>query len=833
MNRFLISSWAFVVLMLVFGASLAATPPTVWPAEVRLQRVGERQRVLVHENLPTGDIGGVVTGEVKLTTRDQTVVKIDGHQVVAVGEGTTSVEIQVGDDLVAIPVTVNLDRNSANIRFTRDVLPVLSRAGCNSGACHGALAGKGGFRLSLAGYDPVGDHRRITIEADGRRIELADPGRSLVLAKPSGAIVHKGGLKLPVDSAGYRTVAEWIAQGAAGPNDPKFGPEPKLVSVKLFPPEVVVRPGQPLAMMVMATYADGQKRDVTDLAKFISTDEAIARVDTDGNITVLGHGVGAITVWYSSQIAVARLVSPYEYDVPDSVYADEPSANFVDELVTAQLRKLNLAPNPLCDDETFVRRAYVDTIGLIPTRDEVETFVADPRDDKRQRLVDELLGREEFVDYWAYKWSDIFLISGTSLRPNAVKSYYQFVRNEVAANTPWDRLVRKVITARGDSLVRGEANFYAVHQDPESMSENVAQAFLGLSIGCAKCHNHPLEKWTNDQYYAMANHFSRVRAKGWGGEVRNGDGSRTIYVVDRGELIQPLTGKPQPPTPLDGTPIAFDDPRDRRDVLADWLTSADNEAFARAITNRVWANFFGIGLVESVDDLRASNPPRNEPLMRAAADYLVEHDFDLKVLMRAILTSRTYQRSSLPSPLNKDDSHYFSRYFPRRMMAEVLHDAICQVTNVPTTFNEIAFPGADTEKTNFYPLGTRAVELYDSAVKSYFLQSHGRNPREIVCECERTAVPSMTQMLHLCNGDTLLGKLRDPQSRVTTLLEQIDDVDGMIDDVYLRSLARRPTARERAELTEMISAATVEDRRVVIEDFLWAVMSSREFLFQH
>ena len=428
------------------------------------------------------------------------------------------------------------------------------------------------------------------------------------------------------------------------------------------------------------------------------------------------------------------------------------------------------------------------------------------------------------------------MLNGTRLRPAALKTYYQWIHKQVADGVPWDQFVRAIVTATGESVENGPTNFYALSQSPEDMTENVCQAFLGLSIGCAKCHNHPLEKWTNDQYYGMASLFARVKAKGWGGEGRDGDGRRTLYVAESGELVQPRTGKPQPPTPLDGRALDFDDPADRRVSLARWLTAPENPYFARSITNRVWASYFGVGLVEKVDDMRVSNPASNDALLAAAADYLVQHKFDLKALMRVILQSNAYQRSSRPLPGNHLDHRFYSRYYPRRMMAEVLHDAIVQVTEVPTRFDSIAFPGADRQKTDFYPLGTRAVQLYDAAVENYFLQTFGRNPRRIVCECERSDEPTMVQVLHLSNGATLNEKLHAPGNRLDKLLrlrrEGMSSA-ALVDEIYLACLSRYPTETERQQLLALLPPPGAQTEAEIVEDVFWGLMSSREFLFNH
>ena len=716
-----------------------------------------------------------------------------------------------------------------DVSFELDVVPILSKAGCNGGGCHGALAGKGGFRLSLFGYDPAADHLSITRDAHGRRIDLADPGASLLLTKPTTALAHKGGKRIDVDGEEYRLLAAWIAAGCPGPRPG----EKTLSAIELGPAETVATPGRSVALTVTARYSDGSARDVTRLAKFSSADEAIATVDAGGTVSVIGYGEGAVTAWFSSKIAVARVLAPFPHQVPAEVYRQAPRANLIDDLVLEQLEKLHLKPSPPCDDATFLRRAFLDTIGRLPSPEEVHGFLADQSPGKRERLVDLLVSRPEFVDYWAYKWSDVLLVTGSKLRPNAVNAYYQWIRDRVAENAPWDRLVSDVLTSRGSSLENGATNYFAVHQDPEAMAENTSQAFLSLSIGCAKCHNHPLEKWTNDQYYAFANLFSRVRSKGWGGDSRSGDGQRTLFVDSRGELLQPRTGRPQPPAPLDGVPLAPDDPADRRAALAAWVTSRDNPYFTRSIVNRVWANFFGIGLVEPVDDLRTSNPASNEKLLNALCAYTVDHHYDLKSLMRLILLSETYRRSSDPLPENRDDRRWFARTYPKRLMAEVLSDAICDVTGVRDSYTEVALNDGSSEKITGYDDDTRAIQLHDSAVKNYFLKTFGRNARDITCECERSSQPSLVQALHLSNGSTVNDKLASKSGRVTQILATDPKARALVDEAWVRSLSRLPTDAERKPFEEMLEQAKPEERREIVEDMYWSLLTSREFLFRH
>ena len=719
--------------------------------------------------------------------------------------------------------------SSPVISFRNDVLPVLSKVGCNSGACHGALAGKGGLRLSLRGYDPESDYFNLTRQALGRRVELSDPGRSLLLTKPTGIVPHKGGVRFDVDSEEYRVIADWLSRGAPGPS----ASDASVVKVSVDPALKVAAEGESHQLSVIAHFDDGTTKDVTQWSRFASADDTVANVDADGMVAVVGCGEGAITAWYSSKIGIGRVTSPFPHKINPDAYQDFQPANFLDEIVLQKLEQLNLLPSPAASEETFVRRAFLDTIGTLPTIEEVDSYLSDKSENRRELLVDALLERSEFVDYWTYQWSDLLLINGRSLRPKAVKAFYQWVRQQVEADVPWDEFVRSVLTASGSSIDNGATNFFAIHQDPENMAENASQAFLGLSIGCAKCHNHPLEKWTNDQYYAFANLFARVKAKGWGGDPRNGDGVRTVFAADHGELVQPIRGRPQPPTPLDGQSLGFDFALDRRKPLADWMTSPDNPYFARAITNRVWARFFGKGLVERVDDMRLTNPASNEELLSAAANYLTENDFDMKALMRVILLSATYARSSQSLPENQSETRFYSRYYPRRLMAEVLLDAISDVTNVPTEFSDISFDGADKQKTDFYPKGTRAIQLYDSAVASYFLKSFGRNDRAITCECQRSDEPSMVQVLHISNGDTLNGKLEAKDNWLGDVLDKTLSDEYVVKLAYRRALGRQPTENESREILASFGEYGASERRQLFEDLLWGLMSSREFLFNH
>ena len=805
-----------------FAAEIA-----ILPEEITLDGPEARQRVLVVKR-EDGNVSGEVASPEISIDKPEIVELVDGV-LQAKGNGTATITARTADGSTSRKVTVSQFDQPFVWSFEQHVLPILTRQGCNMGACHGAVAGKGGFRLSLRAYDPPRDHYNITREARGRRVEMADPARSLLLTKPTMATPHKGSRRLHPGSRDYRILAEWITDGAAPPS----GDTPAIERIEILPELSVLKKGEKQRVLVTAFYNDGSSMDVTEWAKFASADESIAMVDEDGQVEIIGNGEGAVSALFSSKVALARFRSPFPNEVPADVFTKAPRGNEIDDLVLAQLDQLNLRPSGRTSDETFIRRVFLDTVGILPEVDETRAFLADKAPDKRKKMIDNLLQREEFTDYWTYRWSDIFLVSGKLLRPDAVKSYHDWIRSGVADNKPWDEMVSEVVTAKGGSTEEGATNFYAVHQDPETMAENVSQAFLSLSIGCAKCHDHPLEKWTNDQYYAFANLFSRVRAKGWGGDTRNGDGIRTLYVEPRGDLMQPRTGRPQIPAPLDGDPIDPDDTGDRREALAGWLTSGENPYFARSIANRVWAAYFGRGLVDPVDDLRASNPASNEPLLDLISAYLVENDFDLRELMRFILNSETYQRSGEVLSENRDDPKYLSRHFPRRLMAEVLHDAITDVTNVSAKFENITLNDGSMQKTEFYEEGTRALELFDSAVESYFLQTFGRNEREITCECERSNQPSMVQVLHLSNGDTLNDKLADPKGVVAEFLKSGKSDDAIIEEAYLTALSRMPTPREKNGLMAELKGADDVQRKLIIEDLFWALMTSREFLFQH
>ncbi len=713
--------------------------------------------------------------------------------------------------LVFLLVARHDPAHAAEVSFRNNVQPVLSKAGCNAGACHGAVAGQNGFHLSLRGYDDDGDWLALTRQALGRRVTPSNPGNSLLLLKATATLPHKGGKRFEVESVEYNILADWIALGAPGPK----ADEPRIERIQMDPPQVVLTNGASFQFKVTATFSDGHQEDVTRWTKYTAANASVTTVDETGNVKVVGFGEGAITGWYLSRLTIANVASPYTNQVAPEVFAKVPQRNFIDTLGLEKLRSLNLPPSPRCTDEEFIRRAYVDTIGLIPKAVEVRDFLKDSTPDKRDKLIETLLQRPEYVDYWAYKWSDLLLVSSKKLSAPAVWSYHNWIHNEVAANTGWDEMARRLVTAQGSTLENGAANFYVLRDDPRDMSEMTSQAFLGMSINCAKCHNHPMEKWTNDQYYQMANLFARVRMKS-GPQT----GEQIIFAAASGDLVQPLRGKAQVPAPLDGKTVATEDPADRRVPMAQWLTSPENPYFTRAIVNRVWANYLGVGLVESVDDLRVSNPASDEVLFAATTKFLVSKNYDLRALMRLILQSETYQRSSVALPGNEGDTRFYSHYYSKRLMAEVLLDSVSAATGAPTVFKG-------------YPEGWRALQLPDSNIDSYFLKSFGRPERDKTCECERTVNPSISQVLHISNGDTINDKLTAKNNLIEQWLTNKKTSEAMVEEAFLGTLARFPNEKEKSTFVGPLQKADPKEQRALLEDMMWALLSTKEFLFNH
>lgn len=721
------------------------------------------------------------------------------------------------------PIGTAAEADNPAPSFRNEVIPMMTKVGCNSGGCHGALAGKGGLKLSLRGYDPESDHFVLTRQTLGRRVDTVEPSASLLLLKPTMAIPHGGGQKLEVGSPDFQVLADWIAAGAPGPQ----ANDPPITRLEVSPKESMLKPNDSVRIAVKAWYADGKARDVTHWAKFGSTEDLVASVDAEGNVKVAGYGEAAITVWFSNLVAAVQILSPLPNKLDVKVFKQASRSNYMDEQVLRKLERLRIPPSPLCSDEEFIRRLYLDAAGILPTPEELKKFLGDQRPDKRARLIDSVLERQEFFDYWAYKWSDVLLLSTRKLAQPAMWSFYQFIRQSVADNKPWDRFAREIMTASGSTLQNGAANYYVLHKDVSDISEASAVTFLGMSITCCRCHNHPLEKWTQDQYWGMANLFSRV-------VLKNGEraGEVMVQALPHGDVPHLRRGVPMPPTPLDSRGLALDSPADRRQYFADWLTAPENPYFAKAVVNRIWRNYLGRGLVEAEDDLRETNPPTNPALFDAVARDFVSHQYDIRYLMKLILNSSTYQRSSRPLAGNESDDRFYSRYLLKRLPAEVIIDAYSQVTAVPTDF-AIYF---DARPVFSFNKGTRALQLPDVRVGSVFLDSFGRPERSQTCSCERRQDSSVSQALHLNNGKTLNDKLRARDSRVEQWLQEKISDEEAIGRLFVLALSRPATMSEMQKFRTLMSEALGDrtmSRREVFEDLFWAVLTGREFLFNH
>jgi hypothetical protein len=712
--------------------------------------------------------------------------------------------------------------------FVNDVVPVLTRLGCNAGACHGKLAGQNGFKLSLRGYAPELDYIAITRDARGRRIARSRPKESLLLTKPLMLVPHKGGHRLTVGTPDYRTLLAWIAAGAPGPAKA----EPEVTAVVVEPAAASYRPEESRSLKVVAVDCCGERLDVTRLALFKSNEEGLSRVDENGRVTALRPGATAIMASFQGQVAVHVVTTPYDQKVDPALYAE--LANLVDDHVMDMLRAMRLPPSPPCDDLTFLRRVSLDLTGTLPDPDDVLAFDRDPSPSKRAALIDRLLESEDYIDSWASFWGELLQNrlerDGDQRGRKGVRSFARWIREQVRADRPWDEVVRDVLTARGPLSQEPAGGYYLVNRRPEDLAEATVHAFLGVRIQCAKCHNHPLERYTQDDYYGMAAFFSRVKLDGKptdegpavdvGVPARRGRRKGASTDAKEVGISQPRTGQFLRPRPLDRSTVDLEDGQDPRAALADWMTAPGNRTFARAVVNRLWRRFFAVGLVEPVDDLRATNPATNEPLLDALADELVKNRYHLKPVIRLILNSRAYGLASDPLPGNAADRKFFSHYYPRRLPAEVLADAVSRATGVPEPYEG-------------YALGLRALQLPDPKVRSYLLDTFGRPERVTPCACERSSDVTMPQVLHLLNGEDLARRLSAEGGRLAVLLKSGKSDAEITDQRFLATLSRRPTAAQRETVDEALSAAGPDGRAAAYRDLLWALVNSKEFLFGH
>lgn len=796
----------------------------VQPSQVVLQGQFSEAQLLVSESLTAGQFdkrSKDLTHAAVYESSNPSVVEVrDAGRLVARGNGQATVRIVTGNRTQSVPVTVEGVDAQPQVSFDSHVRPIISRLGCNAGACHASQFGKGGFVLSVVGFDPEMDFNAIVRDRFQRRVNLVQPEESLLLMKPSMQVPHGGGKKLMAGSRHYETLVAWLKAGAPGP----VSDAPEVRRLSVLPQERVAAVAETQQLQVIAEYSDGRIRDVTHLARFDSTDDAVLSVTPDGHVTVEGRGQAPVMVRFEGQADIAIFVSPYG-PAPD--LKNWKSNTRIDELAVVKFQELGVAPSDLCDDATFVRRAFLDAIGTLPTPEQIRTFIDDAAPDKRARLIDSLLGltgdpeRDQFNDQyaavWTLKWSDLLRNSsnGSAADEQRMWAMHNWIRESMRTNKPFDQFVRELITAKGSIYSSGPASFYKINSNSADLAEATAQLFLGVRLQCAKCHHHPFEKYSQADYYAFSAFFSRVGNKN--SEEFGLFGRETVVMVkSSGDVRHPRTGKLLNPRALEGAEV--DHELDRRIPLAQWLTSTDNRDFAKAVVNRYLSYLLGRGLVEPVDDMRATNPPANPALMDALADHLISHRFDLKQLMRVIMTSRLYQLSSQPTSQNASDNKFYSYYKVKRLSAEPLLDAIDKVTLSPTRFKGL-------------PPGTRAIDLPDGEYPDYFLVTFGKPRRVSVCECERMPDENLGQALHTLNGDILARKIGDKAGRVTSLLNSGKADADIIRELYLVALCRPATDAEVTSALQFLPESA--SRQEFFEDLMWTLINSRAFLFVH
>jgi Protein of unknown function (DUF1553)/Protein of unknown function (DUF1549)/Bacterial Ig-like domain (group 2) len=748
-----------------------------------------------------------LTRQASFASSDPAVATVDPNGMVkAIKNGRVWITAKVGRLSARQAISVQLAEQKRAISFVNDIAPIFARLGCSSSNCHGALNGQNGFKLSLFGYEPETDYKAVVEASEGRRINRAEPAKSLILLKPTQSVRHGGGKRFDPGSPEYQALKEWIEAGAPAGG----GNEAKMVRLEVVPHErVLVRADALQQLVVLAHYADGTTADVTSKVRYQSSDDSIATVSVDGLVAAKRSGEAAILVRSLDQVTAARIgvvLSPSVHNYPNV-----PRHNFIDELVFSKLKRLNIVPSELCTDEEFLRRAHLDLIGVLPTAEEARKFLAGRASNKRAELVDELLDRPEYADFWGLYWSDRLSNSRQFLYEKGTFFFQQWLREAMAQNLPYDQFARELVTATGGLYEVAPTSYYPLMKKAEDMATTTSQVFLGVGLECARCHDHPFEKWKQNDFLGLAAFFAQVRHKN---RIRQNE--RVLYLDPKRELLHPKNKQPVVPKFLGGQPVKVEPGRDRREALADWMTASTNPFFARAIVNRLWKHFLGRGLVEPVDDFRVTNPPTNEALLDALAEDFIRHKYDLKHLFRTIVGSRVYQLSAQPNGTNKDDKQFYARFYLKRLNAEELLDGICRVTEVPEKF-----PG--------FHLGTRATQLPDPKVPSYFLDVFDRATRETVCERKQTT--SVMQIMHLVSGDTINQKIRAENGLIERLIGSGKSGQEIIEELYLRTLSRFPKKEEAQLAQQGISRAP--SSREGYEDLLWALLNSKEFLFNH
>jgi len=800
------SSAFLTVCVLSFGSIASAQTLAVYPPDVNLETARDRQSFVVQFTQADG-LTRDVTEQAKVALSNPAIARVEKNALAPLADGATEMTVTYAEKVVTVPVKVARAKEETPVSFKLDVMPVFLRTGCNSGGCHGAARGKDGFRLSLFGYDAEGDHHRLTRELPGRRINLALPHDSLLLEKSAGKVPHTGGKRMEVGDDYYNALIRWLEADA--PNDPPNLPVP--VSLAVFPPGGVLDgKGETQRLVVRSKYSDGTDRDVTKLALFLSNNDNSAKIDTDGRVTAGERGEAFVMArFHTFTMGVPFITLPKGLQF---AWPNPAEANPIDTLVHAKLNKLRIEPSPTCTDENFVRRVYLDIVGLVPTPEEHARFMVSTLPNKRDLLVDELLDRKEFAELWVLKWAELLQIrSSNEVSKKAMLLYYTWLQEKIARNVPTDEWVRELLGASGGTFKSPATNYYQTERDILKLTENVAQVFMGMRIQCAQCHNHPFDRWTMDDYYGFEAFFSQVGRK-------PGDDPREVIVFNSGggDVRHPVGGRVMKPKFLGGAEPDVAG-KDRRVVLANWLASPENPYFARNLANIVWAHFFGLGIVDQVDDIRVSNPASNPELLDELGKRFTAYRYDFKKLVRDICTSKAYQRSTQATSTNTGDTRNFARGPIRRIRAETMLDVISQVTETKNKFAGL-------------PLGARAVQIADGQVSTYFLTTFGRPMRETVCSCEVRLEPTLSQSLHLLNGDTVGSKIQQGNV-VGRFLAEKRTPPWIIETLFFRCINRPPRADEMAKLLAEVEKNP--NKQQALEDVFWAILNSREFLFNH
>jgi hypothetical protein len=810
----------------LFGADIAwaqsAAPIVVTPAEVQLQGNFASAQLVVSRPNAEGKLdprSDDLSSQATFSSSDPAIVTVSPvGQLLAVADGQAKIAVALGDAKSEVSVTVSNVVPQPAVHFGRDIRPILTKSGCAMAACHASQHGKGGFKLSVFGFEPDKDREAMVRDSLARRVSFIEPERSLLLLKPTMQTPHGGGKRLEKGGVDYQILLAWLKSGAPGPAKD----EPEVTRMNLFPKERVGQVGMSQQLRVEAEYADGSRRDVTAWARYDSLDDGVLSVTREGLMTAVGRGQAAVMVRFEGQADISLVVVPYADKVE---LAGWQNNNFIDELAAAKFRELGIEPSPLCDDATFVRRAYLDAIGTLPTIEETKAFLESTDAAKRAKLIDRLLGltgdptldtyNDVYSAWWALKWSDLLRNNSNDLGDQGMWAMHNWIRESLRTNKPFDKFVRELITARGSIYSIGPANYFRIHSDSSMLAEATAQLFLGVRLECAKCHHHPFEKYSQDDYYGMAAFFARTGTKN-SEEFGLFGREQIVMTKDSGDVRHPRTNQIVAPKPLEGT--AAEHPLDRRTPLADWLTAKDNAFFAKSVVNRYVHYLLGRGLVDPVDDLRSTNPPTNPPLIDALAKHFADSGFDLKQLIRTIMNSRLYQLDSQPTPANISDSKFYSHFHVKRLPAEALLDAIDRVTEMQTKHRNL-------------PLGTRAIELPDAEYPDYFLNTFAKPRRVSVCECERAPDPNLAQALHTLNGGVVAIKIRDIKSRATRLANAGKPHDEIVDELYLSALSRLPSDAERQASRELLAESA--NAGEYYQDLLWALINSKQFLFVH